>query len=54
MSSEEQARGFSLNSQEDTCRSFAECHGYEVVNVFREEGQSAKTTNKTEFQFSFI
>ncbi|TSC90392.1 MAG: site-specific recombinase [Microgenomates group bacterium Gr01-1014_5] len=43
VSTEEQVDNFSLGSQEDICRKEAEKRGYEVVEVFREEGRSAKT-----------
>ncbi len=43
VSSEEQVDNFSLGTQEDICRKEAEKRGYEIVEVFREEGRSAKT-----------
>ncbi len=43
VSSEEQVENFSLDTQEDICRKEAARKGYEVVEVFREEGRSAKT-----------
>ncbi len=43
VSSEEQVENFSLGTQEEICRKEAVRRGYEVVNVFREEGRSAKT-----------
>ncbi len=36
----------SLETQEEVCRKYAEKHGYEVVERFREEGISAKNTNR--------
>ncbi len=43
VSSEEQVDNFSLDTQEDICRKEATKRGYEIVNLFREEGRSAKT-----------
>ena len=43
VSTEEQVDNFSLDTQEDICRKEAERRGYEVVEIFREEGRSAKT-----------
>lgn len=43
VSTEEQVDNFSLDTQEDICRKEAEKRGYEVIEVFREEGRSAKT-----------
>src|SRR5947209_7742603 len=43
VSTEEQVDNFSLSTQEDICRKEAEKRGYEVVQIFREEGRSAKT-----------
>ena len=46
VSSEKQVDGYSLDSQEELCRKRAEETGYEVIKVYREEGISAKTTNR--------
>src|ERR1700753_2951967 len=43
VSSEEQVENYSLGTQEEICRKAARFKGYEVVEVFREEGKSAKT-----------
>ena len=43
VSSEEQVQNYSLGTQEEICRREAKFKGYEVVEVFREEGRSAKT-----------
>ncbi len=43
VSSEEQVENFSLGTQEEICRREAKHRGYEVAEVFREEGKSAKT-----------
>ena len=42
VSSEEQVENFSLKTQEEICRRDAQYKGYEVDQVFREEGRSAK------------
>src|SRR3989344_3674834 len=42
VSSEEQVENFSLKTQEEICRRDAKYKGYEVAQVFREEGRSAK------------
>ena len=52
VSSDEQIDGTSLDFQEAECRRYCERNGYEVVEVFREEGQSAKDlslNNRKEF-----
>ena len=43
VSSEEQVENFSLGTQEEICRREATRRGFEIVQVFREEGRSAKT-----------
>ena len=43
VSSEEQVENFSLQTQEEICRKEAKFKGFEIVEVFREEGKSAKT-----------
>ena len=42
VSSDEQVDGTSLEFQESECKKYAERLGFEVIQVFREEGQSAK------------
>ncbi|MHB9010620.1 MAG: recombinase family protein [Ignavibacteriaceae bacterium] len=42
VSSDEQVNGTSLEFQEDLCRKYCEQKGIEIVEVFREEGESAK------------
>lgn len=42
VSTEEQVDNFSLNTQLDICKKEAEKRGYEIVEIFREEGRSAK------------
>lgn len=43
VSSEEQVENFSLSTQEELCRRDAKYKGYEIAEIFREEGRSAKT-----------
>lgn len=43
VSTEEQVDNFSLNTQEEICRREAQKRNYEIIEVFREEGRSAKT-----------
>ena len=50
VSSKDQVLGFSLDSQEKVCREFSKRSGHDVLQVFREEGESAKTTDRTELQ----
>lgn len=42
VSSEEQVENFSLSTQEDICRKEAVKRGYEIINIFKDEGKSAK------------
>lgn len=48
VSSNEQVKGSSLKSQEDACRQRCEQERWQVVKVFIEEGESAKTENRPE------
>lgn len=43
-------RGSSLPSQESACREYAERNGYEVVDVYVDEGESARTADRDSFQ----
>ena len=47
VSTGEQVHNFSLDSQEKAIRDFCERNAIELVSVFREEGESAKTANRT-------
>lgn len=50
VSSEEQVSGTSLDYQEELCRRYCKDKGIEIIEpVFREEGASAKSANRTEF-----
>lgn len=42
--------GNSLNTQEKLCREYALKNGYEIVHVYVEQGESAKTALRTELQ----
>jgi DNA invertase Pin-like site-specific DNA recombinase len=42
--------GYSLPAQESACREYALRKGYEVVEVFIERGESAKTADRTELK----
>ena len=51
VSTTEQAKhGYSLVSQELECKKFADKEGIKVVKIYREEGISAKTTNRPQLQ----
>ena len=50
VSSKDQLEGFSLESQEKNTRAFAEKERLTVVKLFREEGESAKTADRTELK----
>src|ERR1017187_262290 len=47
VSSAEQVAGTSLVSQEQDCRRYCASQGITVLEVFREEGESAKTADRT-------
>ncbi len=42
--------GNSLVTQEKNCREYAAKNGYEVIQIFVEQGESAKTTDRTELR----
>mgnify|MGYP000081783304 FL=1 len=51
VSTKEQAdQGFSLKGQEKECHKFAKENNFEVIKVFVERGESAKTQNRTELK----
>lgn len=50
VSSKEQTYNNSLGVQEEICRKYSGKDGHEVLKVFREEGESAKTTKRTRLQ----
>src|SRR5665213_792227 len=49
VSSLEQVDGTSIESQERMCKEYAKREGIEVLEVFIERGESAKTADRTEF-----
>ena len=53
VSSPRQVENTSLDVQETACRDWCAQNGIEVAKVFREEGESAKTANRTQFQRMF-
>jgi site-specific DNA recombinase len=50
VSSSRQVENASLETQLHSCLEFCEKNGWTVLQVFREEGESAKTTDRTELQ----
>lgn len=50
VSSAEQVQGTSLAMQERLCNEYAAREKLQVLNVYVEQGESAKTANRTEFQ----
>src|SRR5579862_5811628 len=51
VSTEEQAKGgTSLAAQKAACLEYCERNGYKVARIFVEEGESAKTANRTQFK----
>ena len=50
VSTSRQLEGASLETQLRACRDFCEGNGWSVVRVFREEGESAKTADRTQLQ----
>ncbi len=49
VSSKEQVEGTSLESQEKVCREYAEKQNIQILNIFIEKGESAKTTDRAQF-----
>ncbi len=49
VSSDEQVKGTSLDDQEARCRQYCKEKEIEILKLFREEGASAKSTNRPEF-----
>lgn len=47
---EQVEEGNSLVTQEKNCREYAQKNGYEIVEIFIEEGESAKTADRTELK----
>lgn len=51
VSSSEQLKGGSLETQERICTEYANKNKFEIMKVFREQGESAKTVHRTELKF---
>ena len=45
-----QVLGTGLETQERDCRAYAQREGWTILQIFREEGESAKTAKRTELQ----
>jgi len=50
VSTKDQVQNLSLPTQRKACREYCERHGYTVAREFIEEGESAKTTARTQLQ----
>ena len=50
VSSKMQLEGYSLENQEEICRSYANQQGFKVLRLFSERGESAKTADRTKLQ----
>ncbi len=48
VSTKEQIEGYSLTYQEKLCKEYAERMGWNIVQVFQEQGESAKTADRTQ------
>lgn len=48
-----QVKGTSLDVQERVCRDWCEANGFDVVRVFIDRGESAKTDDRPQFQAMF-
>jgi DNA invertase Pin-like site-specific DNA recombinase len=50
VSTEEQTQNLSLPTQEKACLEYCQRHDFVVDRIFKEEGESAKTINRPQFQ----
>src|SRR5512136_2829760 len=50
VSTREQVENLSLDSQERLCRRFCEEQGFKLLEVFCDEGKSARTSNRPQLQ----
>jgi predicted site-specific integrase-resolvase len=50
VSTKEQTENLSLPTQLRACEEYCRRHGYEILERFHEEGESAKTTDRTQLQ----
>lgn len=49
VSDDDQVKGFSISNQERLCSEYSKSQGFEIKEVFIENGRSARTTNRPEF-----
>jgi len=50
VSTKEQVSNLSLSTQQSRCVEYCTERGWHVLNIFKDEGESAKTANQTQFQ----
>lgn len=51
VSTEEQAQeGFSLDAQDKRMRAYCTAQGYDIYRIYREEGESGRTTKRTKYR----
>src|SRR5437867_3454422 len=50
VSTKEQTQNLSLPTQLKACQEYCDRLGYEVAEIFREEGESAKTADRTQLK----
>jgi DNA invertase Pin-like site-specific DNA recombinase len=50
VSTKEQTENLSLPTQLRACEEYCRRHGYEILERFHEEGESAKTTDRSQLQ----
>ncbi len=50
VSTKDQVENFSLSTQGNACRDYCAKNGFNVIKEYVEEGESAKTVNRTQFQ----
>ena len=50
VSTSDQVENYSLETQENECSNYCERQGLAIDRIYREEGESAKTVNRTELQ----
>jgi DNA invertase Pin-like site-specific DNA recombinase len=50
VSTKEQVSNLSLGTQQQRCIQYCDQHGWTVLKVFKDEGESAKTTGRPQFQ----
>ena len=54
VSTKDQVDNFSHSTQQKACRDFCARNSFDVDKVFVEEGESAKTANRTQFQKALV